>query len=315
MGLPKSIMANDATVAEDKVRFLLHRLNHHAWGDRECYPAQETLAAEMGVDPKTVQRTIQACIRKGIVSVKRKKAARLVCNHYAIEWEKIDELGRRKPHPETVEATGQGVGSVGGTERTREGTDRTYRPDQKDILTGATGHADRQLTVVVEDCEELPPSERAEGRGSLKMIWGRKVDEGELFLDDKIDVLFGQVVACGFATEADRERFAALLVNVRRQKVKKNADGKTERVGLLTAIIEGRIWNKFVERGANPRDWRNRAIERDRDEARRILKRLDGIGSATFVCPHVEEAIERASHDAAVEEQKRQLEAWGAANL
>jgi len=304
MGLPKSIMADDATVAEDKVRFLLHRLNHHAWGDRECYPAQETLAAEMGVDTKTVRRTLQACQRKGLVSVKRKKAGRISCNHYAIEWEKIDQLGNRQPHPETVGVIGQDARLVEGTDRTRQGTNRTYRPDQSDITTGPIGQDARQLTIVVEDCEERPPTPaRASAGGRLKMIWGRKVEERELHDDSAIDVLFGQVIRCGYATEVDRERFAALVVNLRRQKVKPNADGKVERIGLLTAIIEGRVENKFVERGANPRDWRNRALERDRDEARRILMRIDGVGSATFVSPHVEEAVERAVED---DEKQRQ---------
>lgn len=308
MGLPKSIMADDATVAEDKVRFLLHRLNHHAWGDRECYPAQETLAAEMGVDTKTIRRTLQACQRKGLVSVKRKKAGRLSCNHYAIEWEKIDQLGKRQPHPETVGATGQDARLVEGTDRTGPGTNRTLRPDQTDISTGPTGQYARQLTVVMGDCEEQPPPQaRASGGGCLKMIWGRKVDEKELFDDGKIDVLFGQVVRCGFATEVDRERFAALVVNLRRQKVKPNADGKVERIGLLTAIIEGRVENKFVEAKANPRDWRNRALECDRDEARQILKRLEGIGSSTFVSRHVEEAVELADQEAELQRQAAEL--------
>jgi hypothetical protein len=308
--LPRSVLCDDATVAEDKVRFLLDRLNHHAWGDQECYPAQETLAAEMGVDTKTIRRTIQALVGLGLVEVARKKAARLVCNHYRIRWDKIDERGGRgKPHPESVEATGQYARLVDGTDRTFESTNRTLLPDQPVSMPGPTGQYAPQLSLDSYRSKEPPPPARALGRGRSRMIWGRKVDESELFDDDRIEVLFGQVVKCGIATDDDdgheRQRFAALVVNIRRQKCKPK-----ERVGLLTTILEGRVENLFVEPGADPRDWRHRPNESDRDEARQILKRLEGIGPATFVDPHVEEAVEIADLEAKREHEMAALAEW-----
>lgn len=124
--------------------------------------------------------------------------------------------------------------------------------------------------------KEPPPSKaRRNGGGSLKMVWGKRFTAQDLMDDSKLDVLFGAVVRCGFAhdTDEDRQRFAALVFNIRRQNAK-------QPFGLLTTVIQGGVKNKFVREG-DPTNWRNRADDADHDRARRALKQLDGIdGSA-----------------------------------
>lgn len=108
------------------------------------------------------------------------------------------------------------------------------------------------------------------GDGSLKMVWGKKYDERDLLNDEKIDELFGSVVASRIAhdSDEDRLRFAALVFNIRRSK-------STKPFGLLTSILDGLVPNKFAPNGVSATDWRNRANDADCDTARRTLRKLD----------------------------------------
>lgn len=120
--------------------------------------------------------------------------------------------------------------------------------------------------------KEPPPSNaRRNGGGSLKMVWGKRFTVQDLMDNSKLDVFFGAVVRCGFAhdTDEDRQRFAALVMNIRRQNAK-------QPFGLLTTVIQGGVKNKFVREG-DQTNWRNRADDDDHDRARRALKQLDGI--------------------------------------
>jgi hypothetical protein len=111
--------------------------------------------------------------------------------------------------------------------------------------------------------------------GFRKVHWWKGLSEPDLVDDSKIDILFGAVVAAGYAndTPEDRQRFAALVFSIRRSKAKKP-------FGLLTSILEGKVKNDYAPDGPGQTDWRNRAKESDHDGARRALKQLDGIGSA-----------------------------------
>jgi hypothetical protein len=114
-------------------------------------------------------------------------------------------------------------------------------------------------------------SARPNGDCASVMQWGKTRDDADLLNDSKIDELFGTVVACGFAhdTDEDRQRFAALVFNLRRQG--------SAKFGLLTRILEGRVKSKF----AKSTDWKIRATEADHDRARRALKALDGLEEAS----------------------------------
>jgi hypothetical protein len=111
--------------------------------------------------------------------------------------------------------------------------------------------------------------------GFRKVHWWKGLSEPDLADDSKIDVLFGAVVAAGYAndTPEDRQRFAALVFSIRRAKAKKP-------FGLMTSVLEGKVKNDYAPEGPGQTDWRNRAKESDHDSARRALKQLDGIGSA-----------------------------------
>lgn len=120
--------------------------------------------------------------------------------------------------------------------------------------------------------KEPPPlsARRGDGGGSSKMSWGKKYDDRDLLDDSKVDLLFGSVVSNGRAhdTYEDRLRFFALVINIRRSK------SKTP-FGLLTSVLQGDVENKFVPKGANARDWRNRASDADLDKAKKALRNLD----------------------------------------
>jgi hypothetical protein len=125
-----------------------------------------------------------------------------------------------------------------------------------------------------KDCISPSPSTisaRPNGDCASVMQWGKTRDDADLLNDSKIDELFGTVVACGFAhdTDEDRQRFAALVFNLRRQG--------SAKFGLLTRILEGRVKSKF----AKSTDWKIRATEADHDRARRALKALDGLEEAS----------------------------------
>ena len=104
----------------------------------------------------------------------------------------------------------------------------------------------------------------------MKMNWGKKYDDRDLLDDSKIDVLFGSVVANGLAhdTEEDRVRFAALVLNIRRSK-------SSHPFGLLTSVLKDEVANKFLPKGSNPRDWRNRATDADLDRAKKVIRKID----------------------------------------
>lgn len=107
------------------------------------------------------------------------------------------------------------------------------------------------------------------GDGVRVMQWGKTRSESDLLDDSKIDDLFGVVVANGFAhdSDEDRQRFFALVVNIRRQE-------SSNRIGLLTRILEGKARSKFTK----SKDWRARATDEDLKRARQALRALDGEG-------------------------------------
>lgn len=112
------------------------------------------------------------------------------------------------------------------------------------------------------------PNPKDPGRrsGFSEVNWWKGFEDSDLKNDSKIDVLFGAVVAAGYAhdTPEDRQRFTALVIYIRRQDANKP-------FGLFTRIVEGRANSKFAKRA----DWRSRATDADHDASRRLLRNLD----------------------------------------
>lgn len=115
------------------------------------------------------------------------------------------------------------------------------------------------------------PKNPGAGSGFLNVDWWKGFEDSDLADDSKLDVLFGAVVAAGYAhdTPEDRQRFAALVIYVRRQAAKKP-------FGLFTRIVDGKSKSKFSKRP----DWRARATDADHDDARRLLRKLDAEDAA-----------------------------------
>jgi hypothetical protein len=135
--------------------------------------------------------------------------------------------------------------------------------------------------------------------GFSKIEWWAKFSEPDLKDDSKIEALFGAAVAAGYAKDDDFEfrQFAALVFNVRRAKKTKS------RFGLFTRIVEGRVRDKY----SNSSDWRRRAIERDHDESRQALKRLDSVQPARQVSKATQESEAAQDHQERLEASRKAL--------
>jgi len=278
--LPKSMDVDDGSVSKSTLMLFFYRLNHHAWGDRECFPGVKTLAKEMGVDRKTVTRSIEAATRLGLLSVEKKKTpeSKVVCNHYALHWEEILRRGQPAIHPENR--------SVEGAER---GDTLTPRPSERgDMSSGAWGHTDSSVGtlcpqrgdtltpdygVVGTDSKRPSPTARAVptdqgGDGVLDFRWGRRVDPAELYDPAAIERLYEHAILQRAVrrSEADRLVFFALVAHVARS----NSD-REQRIGLLTALLAGRV----PDLRTGSRDWRTRPQNCDEDQAALWLARLD----------------------------------------
>ncbi len=110
------------------------------------------------------------------------------------------------------------------------------------------------------------PKDPGAGTGFLNVEWWKGFEDSDLKDDSKLDVLFGAVVAAGYAhdTAEDRQRFTALVIYARRQEAKKP-------FGLFTRIVDGKSKSKFAKRA----DWRSRATDADHDASRKLLRKLD----------------------------------------
>lgn len=280
--LPRSATVADGSVSKSTLLMLLYRLNHHAWGDRECFPSVETLAREMGVDRKTVTRAAEAASQLHLLTVTKKKTrhSRLVCNHYAIDWETLQRLMQHRPHPEAVVQD-----AVRPPER---GDILTPRPaERRDMPPGASGHCDpSEATQCPERRDSLTPyqmvgggktktpSPNAQlgpgGDGVLDFRWGRRIDPAELLQPEAIDGLYEVAVLQGAArrSTADRLAFFALVAHVAR------TGERDKRVGLLTSLLAGRVPDLLTK----SRDWRDRPNNCDDDQARIWIARADRDG-------------------------------------
>jgi hypothetical protein len=108
--LPKSIDVSDRSVGASAMKAVLYRIHQHAGNRPESFPGITTLAAATALGHKTVRRAIEALAALGLLSVtlKRSEDSRVVCNHYAIQWEAVlsRQPGSYSGHPEQAAEPG-----------------------------------------------------------------------------------------------------------------------------------------------------------------------------------------------------------------
>lgn len=177
-----------------------------------------------------------------------------------------------------------------GAERQRRYRER--KRNERDVTRNSGDGVTRDVTRYARE-EKRREEYKKPVSGFSEIEWWSKFDERDLKDDSKIEALFGAAVAAGYAKETDFElrQFAALIFNVRRARKTKS------RFGLFSRIVEGQVKDKYT----GSTDWRKRPIERDHDEARQALKRLEGVGGSIAVSPH-------AAESEAAREQSRERE-------
>lgn len=326
-GLPKALTVDDGSVSKANILAFLFRLNTDS-GIHWCSLSQEEIADWMGVDVKTVQRIVKACVHVGLIEKKRKKLTSsgdsVTCNHYRIVWSALESrINRGHPESERQGASPPGaprIGSGAPGGRSEAGHPPPNRPsaptkgtDQTDTAGRPKGHSDRaKATSRPDQSDTRPPHHgdgvlgdnskspapfpsapvlRSDGDGVLDFRWGRNVESAELRDPEAIDRLFEIAVGQGAATWSDIERrtfFSLVAYTIRL--------GRT--VGFLTGLLAGRYPNKFA-RGS--RDWRTRPQNLDDTQALRWLARIDGDQAAP--------ASPRAAYHAQLQEAANQSRA------
>jgi len=154
--LPESVtLPKGGSVRKKHLRAVLYRLDRYLGQKAETYVGQETVARQIDVHIKTVERAITALKQLGLVSVKLKKNKDgIVCNHYTVNWRRMRELSTPQQHPELNGDTSRPIESTSDSELTGQPQQGDTRRSLEAASTSGASHpSDRSTDPTFEQTD------------------------------------------------------------------------------------------------------------------------------------------------------------------
>lgn len=190
-------------------KLLLWTLNHYAGSNSEAWPAQETLALNVGLSDRQVRNLTDSLVERGLISVRRASP-----NRYRLNWNRISETGNPLP-----------VSS----KPNRKPTSGTNRKPTSGLVA-----RNRKPASYKHPLKNTQKNTQAAVASLKQFSWTIKPDE----LKDhaKVESRFRQAVKSNWMQEADQLRFHTLAVYVRRQSGIKNPGA------LMTSLLRDEDW-------------------------------------------------------------------------